>query len=154
MSLTRIKTFAIYAKKRFAINNKKVIDHYHFTRKYRGAAHNNCNINYKLSKNIPVVFHNGSRYDYHFIIKELAKEFVEQFECLGENTEKYITFSVPINKTFPETDKDNNEKNKTISYKLKFIDSFRLMSTSLSSPVNNLFLTIFLSKIINVIPFN
>ena len=36
-----------------------------------------------------------STYGYHFIIKELAKEFKGQFECLGENTEKYITFSIP-----------------------------------------------------------
>ena len=41
---------------------------------------------------IPIVFHNGSAYDYHFIIKELAKEFESQFEYLGGNTEKYITF--------------------------------------------------------------
>ena len=42
------------------------------------------------------MFHNGSTYDYDFTIKMLAKEFEDQFECLGENTEKYITFSVPI----------------------------------------------------------
>ena len=81
-------------------------------------------LRYKTSKEIPIVFHNGSTYDYHFIIKELAKEFEGQFECLGENTEKYITFSVPIKKEL-----DNG---KTIIYKLKFIDSFRFMSTSLS----------------------
>ena len=34
----------------------------------------------------------------NFIIKELAKEFKGKFECLGENTEKYVSFSVPINK--------------------------------------------------------
>ena len=44
------------------------------------------------------MFHNGSTYDYHFTIKKLAKEFEGQFECLGENKEKYITFSVPIKK--------------------------------------------------------
>ena len=44
------------------------------------------------------MFHNGSTYDYHFIIKELAEEFEGEFECLGENTEKCITFSVPIKK--------------------------------------------------------
>ena len=33
-------------------------------------------------KEIPIVFHNGSTYDYHFIIKELAKECEGQFECL------------------------------------------------------------------------
>ena len=46
--------------------------------------------------------HNGSKYDYHFIIRELAEEFKGQFECLGENTEKYIIFSVPI-----KNEKDN-----------------------------------------------
>ena len=76
-----------------------------------------------------MVFHNGSNYDYHFIIKELAKEFDEQFKYLGENTEKYI-FSVSIKKEL-----DNG---KTITYKLKFIDSFRFMSNSLSNLVDNL----------------
>ena len=45
-----------------------------------------------------VVIQNGSTYDNHFIIKQLAKEFDGQFECLGETTEKYVTFSVPIKK--------------------------------------------------------
>ena len=45
-----------------------------------------------------MVFHNDSTYDYNFIIKDLAEEFEGQFECLGENTEKYISFSVPIKK--------------------------------------------------------
>ena len=90
--------FCYICKKRCTINNEKVRDHCHFTGKYRGAAHNNCNINYKISKNIAVVVHNGSNYDYHFIIKELAKEFERQFECFRENTEKYITFSMPIKK--------------------------------------------------------
>ena len=73
----------------------KVRDHCHCTGKYRGAAHNICNLKYKVPKEIPVIFHNGSTYDYHFIIKELVKEFEGNFDCLGENTEKYITFSVP-----------------------------------------------------------
>ena len=71
-------------------NNKKhhkVKDHCHYTRKYRGAAHDICTLRYKTPKEIHVVFHNGSTYDYHFIIKELAEEFEGQFECLGENTE-------------------------------------------------------------------
>ena len=46
-----------------------------------------------------MVFHNGSNCDFHFIIKELAEEeFKGKFECLGENTEKYITFSIIIQK--------------------------------------------------------
>ena len=79
-------------------NDKKVRDHGNYTGKYRSAAHNICNLRYKIPKEIPVVFHNGSTYDYHFIIKELVKEFKGNFECLRENTEKYITFSVPIKK--------------------------------------------------------
>ena len=110
---------------------RKVRDHCHFTGKYRGAAHNTCNLRYKIPKNIPVIFHNGSTYDYHFIIKELACKFDGNFECLGENTENYITFSVPIKKRI-----DN--KNMDITYKIKFIDSFRFMATSLSKLVDNL----------------
>ena len=74
-------------KNEFNINDKKnykVRDHCHYTRKYRGAAHNICNLRYKAPKDIPIVFHNGSTYDYHFIIKELVKEFEGNFECLGE----------------------------------------------------------------------
>ena len=70
--------------------NYKVRDHCHYTGKY--AANNICNLRYKVPREVPVVFHNGSTYDYHFIIKELVKEFDGNFECLGENTEKYITF--------------------------------------------------------------
>ena len=119
-----------YICKRY-FNNDKVKDHCHFTGKYRGAAHNTCNLRYKIPKNIPVIFHNGSTYDYHFIIKEPACEFEGNFECLGGNTEKYITFSVPIKKKI-----DN--KNIDITYKIKFIDSFRFMATSLSKLVDNL----------------
>ena len=74
----------------------KVRGHCHYTGKYRGDAHDICNLRYKIPKEIRLVFHNGSTYEYHFIIKELAEEFEGQFECLGENTEKYIAFSVPI----------------------------------------------------------
>ena len=51
-----------------------------------------------MANEIPVVFHNGSNYDYHFIVEELANEFEEQFEYLGENTEKKKIFSVPVQK--------------------------------------------------------
>ena len=79
-------------------NKHKVRDHCHYTGKSREAAHSICNLRYKVPKEITVVIHNGSTYDYHFIIKQLAEEFKGQIECLGENTEKYLTFSVPIKK--------------------------------------------------------
>ena len=62
----------------------KVRDHCNYTGKFRGAAHNICNLKYKVPKKIPVVFHNSSAYDYHFIIKQLAIEFKGEFECLKE----------------------------------------------------------------------
>ena len=76
--------FCCICKKGFSTDddNKKyhkVRDHCHYTGKYRGAAHNICNLRYKGSKEIPVVFHNGSTHDYRFIMKELAEEFEEQF---------------------------------------------------------------------------
>ena len=113
---------------------QKVRDHSHYTGKYRGAAHSNCNLKYRIPKTIPIVFHNGFRYDYHFIIKELAREFKYYLHCLGENTEKYITFSVPIKKVLDR--KDDNDKNKKdgkdkkasiTTYMLRFIDSYRFM---------------------------
>ena len=110
--------------------SQRVRDHCHYTGKLRGAAHSICNLRYKAPKEIPVVFHNGSTYDYHFIIKQLAKEFDGRFKCLEENTEKYITFSVPIEKEL--------HNGKTIKYKLKFIDSFRFILTSLSKLFDNL----------------
>ena len=92
----------------------------------------------KIPKEIPVVFPIGSTYDYHFIIKELAEEFEGEFECLSENTEKYITFSLPIKKEITKKNKNGNDKITKISYKIKFLDSYRFMSTSLSNLVSNL----------------
>ena len=71
------------------------------------AAHSICNLNYKVPQEIPVKIQNGSKYDYHFLIKELAEEFKEEFECLGENMEKYISFSATI--------KNEHDNDKTIT---------------------------------------
>ena len=77
---------------------RKVRDHCHYTGEYRGAGHSIYNLKYSLPKKIPIAFRNGSNYDYHLTMKELAKEFKKQFTSLGEKTEKYITFTVPIEK--------------------------------------------------------
>ena len=82
------------------------------------------------------MFHNGSTYDYHFIIKQLAEDFKDQFECLGENTEKYIPFSVPIKKEVANDD-NSKKKKRTITYKLKFINSYRFMQIKLLDLVDN-----------------
>ena len=109
---------------------RKVRDHCHCTGKFRGAAHNICNLNYKVTQEIPVKIHNGSKYDYHFIFKELAEKFEGEFDCLGENMEKYVSFSVPIKK--------EHDNDKTIIYKLKFVDTCRSMPSKLSELLDNL----------------
>ena len=67
-----------------------------FPKNVGASCYSRYNLRYKKPKGIPVVFQNDSTYNYHFIIKELTEEFEGQFEWLGENAEKYLTFSVPI----------------------------------------------------------
>ena len=74
--------------------------------------YNICHLKYSVTKKNPIAFHNGSNYNYHFIIKELAEEFEKQlFTCLGENIKKYITFTVPIEKavTIGEVEKKSQK---------------------------------------------
>ena len=104
--LIESKKFVICVKENLKMKNdknafkiyNKVKEHCHYIGKYIEAAHSICNLRYKIQKEISVEIYNGSRYDYNFIIKELAKDFKGQCECLGENTEKYITFCVLIGK--------------------------------------------------------
>ena len=121
--------------KLFHVGDDKVRDHCHITGKYRGAAHWSCNINLKLSKKIPVIFHNlrgyGSHlimkdiskfdvkisYDSHLIIKELSKSDVK-ISVIPNGLEKYMTF--------------------TINKNLVFIDSMQFMNSSIDSLVKNL----------------
>ena len=79
------------------INRKKVKDHCRNTGKFRGPIHSICSLKYKVHKEIPIIIHNAS-YDTHFMINQLAIEFKGELNCLGDNMEKYITFSVSIKK--------------------------------------------------------
>ena len=80
----------------------KTRDHNHYTREYSGTAYIKCNLKCSVPKRSPIVFHNESNCDYHSIKNKLAKECKKQFTCLGENTEKNITFAVPIEKKLEE----------------------------------------------------
>ena len=71
-------------------------------------------------------------YDYDLIIKELAEKCQKQFPCLGENNEKYMTFTVPIEKEVKIIDKNREEITENISYILQFIDSGRFMTKMLN----------------------
>ena len=100
------------------IKNHPVRDHCHITGKYRGSAHNCCNLQLRIDPEklkIPVIFHNLKGYDSHFIIKKLEKN--TNISVIANNFEKYISFKI-----------DN----------LQFIDSFQFMSSSLDRLVSNL----------------
>ena len=114
--------------------DKKVRDHCHLTGKFRGAAHNKCNLKFKIPKFYPVIFHNLSGYDSHLYIKNLGKS-EGKIDCIPCNEEKYISFTKEI-----IVDKFINEEKKEVEVKrkIRFIDSFKFMATSLDSLVKNL----------------
>ena len=60
-------------KKLIDNDEEKVRDHCHVTGKFRGAAHKSCNLNFKLTKKVPVIFHNLRGYDSHLIFRELQR---------------------------------------------------------------------------------
>ena len=120
--------------KAYTCKDPKVRDHCHYTGKYRGPVHELCNLMYKIPPHIPVVFHNLSGYDTHLFIKELQKKS-ENIEVIAKNKEDYISFStkVVVNKYL---DFEGNKRGKGIE--IRFIDSFKFMTSSLDSLVKNL----------------
>ena len=118
------------------LGNDRVRDHCHYTGRYRGAAHNSCNLNYSKPKGVPVFFHNLSGYDSHLFIKSLGSpNKKETIECIPNNEEKYITFTKNII-VGQYTNKKGEVKDKT--FKIIFKDSLKFMSSSLEALVKNL----------------
>ena len=105
---------------------------------YRGAAHNNCYLKYRIPDHIPIVFHNLSGYDAHLLIRELGKMFNNQdINVIAENKEKYISFNVSDRvKLAGVSNKDGKPVYKKIQ--LRFIDSCRFMASSLGKLSGNL----------------
>ena len=103
--------------KLFDVGDEKVRYHCRITGKYRGATHRSSNINLKLTKKIPVIFHNLRGYDSHLIIKEISKLDVK-VSVIPNGLKKYMAFTINTN--------------------LIFIDSMQFMNFSLDSSVKNL----------------
>ena len=106
-----------------------VRDHCHYTGLYRGAAHFGCNLRYKIPNYIPIVFHNLAGYDAHLFIRELAK-YTKDIGVIAKNVEDYISFPIKV-EVDKYVDKNGEEKFKEID--LRFIDSFKFMSSRLDS---------------------
>ena len=130
--------------KPFREGNRKVRDHCYYSGIYRGMAHSLGNLQYNIPSYIPVVFHNLSGYDAHMFIKELASCSPDgralplggaKMSVIAKNKEAYITFSISV-EVSKYINKNGGERSKEIE--LRFIDSFKLMSSSLDSQVNNL----------------
>ena len=102
-------------KKLIDNDDEKVRDHCHITSKFRGAAHWDCNINFQLTKKIPVIFHNLKGYDSHLIFSELNK-FNMKINVIPYGLGKYMTFFLSKN----------------------FIDSMQFMNSSLDKLAKNL----------------
>ena len=113
----------------------KVRDHCHFTGEYRGAAHNECNLNCKKPLILPVIFHNLQGYDSHLFIKQLAKVSGD-LSTIPSTEEKYISFSKRI--TVDQYYSKNMGKRPPKKFEIRFIDSFKFLQTSLSKLVENL----------------
>ena len=112
----------------------RVRDHCHFTGRYRGAAHNRCNLQYSKPNNISVFFHNLTGYDSHLFIKKLNKT-MGTIDCIPNNEENYISFSKTI-KTGEYVNKKGETKDK--NFKIIFKDSMKFLNTSIEALVNNL----------------
>ena len=76
-------------KKLIDNDDEKVRDRCHITCKFRGAGHWDCNINFQLTKKVPVIFHNLKGYDSHLILSELNK-FNLRINVISNGLEKHM----------------------------------------------------------------
>ena len=104
------------------------------TGKYRGAAHKKCNLEYRIPKFLPVIFHNLSSYDCRLFIKKLSSGG-GQISCIPNNEEKFISFS---NKIVVDNFINKIEKETDVKREIRFIDSYRFMNYSLDYLSKNL----------------
>ena len=121
-------------KKEFTLKDYKVNDHCHYTGKYRGAAHNSCNLKMRQPKFIPVLFHNLEGYDAHLFIKNLGVSSGD-IKCIPKTEEKYISFTKEV---VVDTFKNKDGKEKKVKRELRFLDSFKFMASSLDKLIKGL----------------
>ncbi|CAH3173562.1 unnamed protein product [Porites lobata] len=117
------------------LKKDKVRDHCHFTGKYRGAAHNSCNLQCRKPMILPVIFHNLQGYDAHLFIKQLAC-LPGELNCIPSTEEKYISFSKKIK--VDEYKSRRTGEMVSLNFEVRFIDSLKFLQSSLANLVGNL----------------
>ena len=119
----------------------KVRDHCHYTGKFRGAAHQSCNLKFKRPKFTPVFFHNLQNYDAHLFVRALGlRDEVLKIKCIPNNGEKYISFSLQFElKRFIKWDPGKEEWIEVVvKHDIQFLDSFKFTLSGLEGLVKNL----------------
>ena len=109
------------------LNMDKVRDHCHVAGRFRGAAHNKCNINLRLPKKLPIIFHNLQGYDDHLIFKEL-NNFNVYIEVIPKGIDKYMNIIVNRLITFLDSLQFYNGSLDTLASNLKHEDFKHLTS--------------------------
>ena len=126
-----------FGEKRFS----KVRDHCHYTGKFRGAAHQSCNLKFQRPKFTPVFFHNLQNYDAHLFVRALGlMDEVLSIKCIPNNDEKYISFSLKFElKRITKWDPKGEEWIEVvIPHEIRFLDSFKFTLAGLEGLVKNL----------------
>ena len=126
-----------FGEKRFS----KVRDHCHYTGKFRGAAHQSCNLKFQRPKFTPVFFHNLQNYDAHLFVRALGlMDEVLSIKCIPNNDEKYISFSLRFElKRITKWDPKGEEWIEVvIPHEIRFLDSFKFTLSGLEGLVKNL----------------
>ena len=116
------------------LGDDKVRDHCHFSGRYRGAAHNECNLKLRTPNFIPVILHNLEGYDSHLFIRNLGVTEGD-INCIAKNEEKYISITKDVVDTFMD---EKTGKIRNVTKHLRFTDSFKFMSSSLGKLSDNL----------------
>ena len=119
----------------------KVRDHCHFTGKFRGAAHQSCNLKFQRPKFTPVFFHNLQNYDAHLFVRALGLlDEVLSIKCIPNNDEQYISFSLKFElKRITKWDFKTEEwKEVVVKHEIRFLDSFKFTLSGLEGLVKNL----------------
>ena len=119
----------------------KVRDHCHYTGKFRGAAHQSCNLKFQRPKFTPVFLHNLQNYDAHLFVRALGlMDEVLKIKCIPNNDEKYISFSLEFElKRIKKWDFEKKDCIEIVlKHEIRFLDSFKFTLAGLESLVKNL----------------